>query len=107
MSSIGIIGCGHVAAHHHLPALVCIPNATVAAITDLNLDSAQALAAQFGVKQVGRQLKDVLPYADVISVLTPAIAHLEQAKRVLEAGKHLFVEKPLALNRADAFAMVE
>jgi predicted dehydrogenase len=73
-------------------------------------ESARArVAAQFpGARQSG-ELQDLLddPDLDAIAVATPVPTHAEHAVRVLEAGKHCFVEKPLAQSVADAERVVQ
>ena len=66
---------------------------------------ATALGVALGTTDLGAVLDD--PRIDVVHVCTPNASHVEIARRVLQAGKHVMVEKPLALNRADARALVQ
>jgi predicted dehydrogenase len=56
----------------------------------------------------GRDLEDALAASDVEAVVlaTPAVSHAEHARRALAAGKHVFVEKPMALRASDAAAVL-
>ena len=75
------------------------------------LFSEQELAAsweELGVRTYA-SLDDVLadPEIDIVSLCTPDYQHAEQAVKVLEAGKHLLLEKPVALTAADAARVVD
>ena len=74
----------------------------LAMVVDPNVDAARPLAEKYGAK-VG-QFADALadPTVNGIVIAAPATLHSTLAKQALEAGKHVFVEKPLALNLADA-----
>lgn len=69
----------------------------LAAVVDSNAAQAKAMSEQHNAP--ARSFEDVLadPAIEGIVLAVPAPAHYEAAKRVLEAGKHVFVEKPLAL----------
>jgi predicted dehydrogenase len=71
-------------------------------------DRAQATADRLGIARVYRDLDDLLSDGRVSSVhvASPTPAHFEQAKRVLESGRHVVCEKPLATNSADTSALV-
>ena len=103
---VGIIGAGNISAAY----LRLSPNfvgVEVRAVADINMDAASARAEEFGVRA---ETVDGLLASDDISIiinLTIPAAHFEVSKRILEAGKHVYSEKPLALNAADALEMTE
>lgn len=72
------------------------------AVVDENRAAAEEAAAKFGVQ--ARTFDEILadPGIDGVSLASPAPLHAEQAGRALKAGKHVFVEKPLALDIGDA-----
>jgi len=74
----------------------------LAAIVDMDPAAARLAAAGYGV--AARSFDDVLGDAgiDAVSIASPAVLHFGQAKAALEAGKHVYVEKPLALDVAQA-----
>lgn len=74
----------------------------LAAVVDPDPKAAEAAAKAYGVSAA--TFEEVLadPKIQAISLATPAGLHFSQAKAALEAGKHVFVEKPLALDVADA-----
>jgi predicted dehydrogenase len=79
----------------------------LAAVVDENRAAAEEAAARFGVH--ARSFDEVLadPSVDGVSLASPAPLHASQAGRALEAGKHVFVEKPLALDIGDAEKICE
>jgi UDP-2-acetamido-3-amino-2,3-dideoxy-glucuronate N-acetyltransferase len=79
----------------------------LAAIVDENPAAAGQAAAAYGVPAL--TLDAVLEAADIdgVSLASPAVLHAGQARRALEAGKHVFVEKPLALAVGDGEALCE
>ncbi len=71
------------------------------AVCDSNPAAASKLASEYGVPAMS--LAEVLndPYCDAMALASPASLHGEHVRYALRAGKHVFVEKPLALNVAD------
>lgn len=106
---IGLVGCGEVCEHKHLPALCRVPGAQVVAIADTNADRARHVATKYGIPNVYRSAVSMLEarVADVIGVLTPPSEHRESAVQAMRAGVPVLVEKPLALTVDDADELVE
>lgn len=71
----------------------------LAAIVDPN---AKAAASAYGVRGLGFEEVLADPAIDAVSLASPAILHFAQAKAALQAGKHVYVEKPLALDVSEA-----
>lgn len=99
---IGVIGAGNVC-EHYLPRLVTYPDIELVMIGDRHPERAADRASTFGIPRAG-DVDDVIAAADVEAVvnLTPPAAHLDISLRALAAGKHVYSEKPLAANSADA-----
>jgi predicted dehydrogenase len=77
-------------------------------IYDLDKSRAEALAAQHGVKAFGGdELAEFLALIDAVTVATPAFAHAGVALKALDAGVHVYSEKPLAITAEDGLAMVD
>jgi len=77
-------------------------------IYDLDKARAEVLASQHGVKAFGGdELGDFLAAIDAVTIATPAFAHGGVALKALEAGVHVYSEKPLATTIADGYAMVD
>jgi predicted dehydrogenase len=94
---IGIIGCGNISTSY-LRLAPLFKGLKVRAVADLNPDAAKARGAEFDVK--AQSVEDLLanPEVDVVINLTIPDAHFGVTKRILEAGKHAYSEKPLVLS---------
>lgn len=104
---VGLIGCG-VISGIYLQNCASFPNVEVVACADLDLDRAQAQAATFGISRVcsvDELLDD--PEIEIVLNLTVPMAHAEINLRALSAGKNLYSEKPLAINREDGRQMLD
>ena len=86
-----------------------LPGADVRWICDFSDERRDRWAPSFPTARVTGELDDLLtdPDTDAVVLATPVPTHAELAVRVLEAGKHCFVEKPLAQSAADAERVVE
>jgi predicted dehydrogenase len=104
---IGVIGAG-VISDTYLENLASFPDTHVLAIGDLRPDAAQAKAAEHGVP-VGGDVDVVLghPEVEIVVNLTIPAAHADVAERAIAAGKHVWNEKPLALDRAGGQAVLD
>ena len=105
----GVIATGKIA-HSFAADLAVTPGATLAAVGSRRLDSAQEFARAYGddatraydsYEQVAED-----PDVDVIYVATPHVMHPDNVRTCFEAGKAVLCEKALALNAADAEALV-
>ena len=106
---VGVIGCGRVTQERHLPALRSLSSATVVAVADVDPNRLEHVANQY---QIGRRSGDYRavvedPEIDVIAICVPAQRHVEVALAALEAGKHLLIEKPLALDLDECDRVIE
>ncbi|MBL0173422.1 MAG: Gfo/Idh/MocA family oxidoreductase [Gemmatimonadaceae bacterium] len=100
---IGVIGCGAVTYHCHLPALARVADARVVALADhdpVALERARARAPSASLLTVDALMQD--GQVDAVLIATPTDAHAEMATRVARAGKHLYLEKPIATSAAQA-----
>jgi predicted dehydrogenase len=93
---VGIIGCGNISAAY-FRLIPLYNNLKVVACTDINMAAAKARADEFGVP--AQEMKDLLanPDVDVVVNLTIPEAHYPVSKQALEAGKHVYSEKPFVL----------
>ena len=104
---IGVVGCGAIAQVHHLPNLAMLQDIfEVPVVCDASPALAAAVATDFHVPDHVTDYRELLA-ADVDAVL---LCHgdpkTEAALAVLEAGKHLFIEKPVCFTLSDADAMI-
>jgi predicted dehydrogenase len=97
---IGIIGCGNISTSY-LRLAPLFKGLKVRAVADINLEAAKARGEEFNVK--AQSVEDLLanPEVDVVINLTIPDAHFGVTKRILEAGKHAYSEKPLVLSLKD------
>lgn len=102
-----IIGCGRVAPNH-IDAVRAYGEEVVACC-DIDKDSLVTFAKQYAIPKTYTDYKDLLCNADIttVSVCTDHASHAKIAVAALEAGKHVIVEKPMALSVADGQAMIE
>ena len=104
---VGVIGCGTIAPQY-FRGCKRFPILEVVACADLDLDRARSRAAEFGVPRacsVDELLAD--PAIEVVVDLTNPAAHADVNLAILEAGKHVHTEKPLAAWRGDGGATVD
>ncbi|MCC6536587.1 MAG: NAD-dependent epimerase/dehydratase family protein [Bryobacterales bacterium] len=102
-----VVGAGYVA-DYHLKALAALPNVSIVGIADPDQTKARELAARYGNPGVYTSLKEMLAAAkpDAVHILTPPALHAPLAIEALEAGCHVFVEKPMAETAADCDRMM-
>ncbi|MFC1413207.1 Gfo/Idh/MocA family protein [Streptacidiphilus sp. N1-12] len=104
---IGVIGAG-VISDTYLQNLSSFPDVRVEMVADLDLARAAAKAAEHGVARSGTvaELLDD-PGIELVVNLTVPAAHVEVGLAALEAGKHVWTEKPLALDRSAARKLLD
>ncbi|WP_342076699.1 Gfo/Idh/MocA family oxidoreductase [Yoonia sp. SS1-5] len=98
---VGIIGCGNIStAYCRLAPMY--QSLSVKAVADINMAAAEAKAAEFGLR--ADTVDDLLraPDIDVVVNLTIPAVHFEVTRKILEACKHAYSEKPLVLTLAEA-----
>jgi predicted dehydrogenase len=103
---MAIAGCGAVSQVHHLPALARSRTARAVALVDRDLDRARGLAERFAVPRVAASLAEVAAGVDAVIVALPNHLHCGLTLEALERGLHVLVEKPMALDVAEAASMV-
>jgi len=104
----GVMGSGWIAEKFIESVRAHTPQ-NIAAVGSRSLSSAQAFASRMGIAKVHGSYEDLVadPDLDVIYVATPHNFHHASVTLALNAGKHVFVEKPMALNKAQAAELVE
>jgi predicted dehydrogenase len=103
---IAIVGCGFVA-DYYMRTLSNYPELVVAGVMDRNSEAASRFAAFYRVpvyQSLGELLRD--PGVSIVLNLTNPRSHFEVSKAILEAGKHVYSEKPLAMVFEEAEALV-
>jgi predicted dehydrogenase len=104
---VGVVGCGR-AARIHVGRLAALPGVSLAGLTDPDRQAAEALAAAVGGVPVYEDHQALLESAppEVVAIFTPHRAHYRPAMDALQAGCHVFVEKPLSTNAQEAADLV-
>lgn len=106
---IAMIGCGAIALQNHFPGIALCPGARLAALCDADVSTLERARGQTGVTAGSGRYEEVVTRDDIDAVViaTPNQTHHAIAMAAIENGKHVFCEKPLALNYADAMAMAD
>jgi UDP-N-acetylglucosamine 3-dehydrogenase len=93
----GVIGLGWFG-EHHVDTLKQLPQADVTAVCTRRLDRLREVAAKYGVPKTYTDYRAMLadPGVDLVSVVTHVGEHLEPTLAAIRAGKHVFLEKPMA-----------
>jgi len=98
--NLAVIGTGRMGSVHVRNIVRLIPEANLVAICDIRLDVAQAVADECGIKRVVKDYHELLADKTIEAVLivTSTPTHAFIMKDAARAGKHIFCEKPLALD---------
>lgn len=102
-----VVGCGKIGARH-AEKLRAVEGAELVAVCDIIPERVEVIAKKHNVKAYAA-IEEMLEEtdADYINIVTPSGLHAKHAIQALEAGKNVLVEKPMALNEADARRMVD
>jgi predicted dehydrogenase len=105
----GVLGCAAIAVQKVIPAIRRSARCEVVAIASRDAGRAASAAADLGIERHHGSYDDLLADPDVEAVYIPLPNHLhaEWTLRAAAAGKHVLCEKPLALDTAEATAMIE
>jgi predicted dehydrogenase len=104
----GILSTANIGVKRVIPAILAGERGSVAAIASRDAERARALAARFGVPRSYGSYQALLDDPSIEAVYNPLPNHLhvEWTVKALQAGKHVLCEKPIALNAAEAAAIV-
>jgi myo-inositol 2-dehydrogenase/D-chiro-inositol 1-dehydrogenase len=96
----GIIGAGRIGRVHAETLAFRLPEAEIAAITDVNLEAARALAGRCGIPRVAGSAAEVFADSkiDAVLICTSTDTHADLIVQAAKAGKHIFCEKPVSLS---------
>lgn len=87
----------------HIPGFQAHPRTQVVAVYHRDLERAKAIASTHNILHACNTIEDIvaMPQVQAVSISTPPFLHYEMAKTVLQAGKHLLLEKPTALSAVE------
>ena len=100
---VALIGAGNLARWVHLPNLQKLPGVGVRAVYSANGARGKSYARRFKADYCATDYQEILadPEVDAVLIATRNQSHAAQALKALAAGKHVFVEKPMALTAED------
>lgn len=103
MIGVAVVGTGF-GQKVHIPAFQAHHKTKIVAIYHQDIDKAQTIAKNHNIPNACDSLAEILalPTVEAVSISTPPFLHYEMAKQVLQAGKHLLLEKPITLNVDEA-----
>jgi len=106
MLNVGVVGCG-IIAKRYVEDSPAFEHWRPVACTDLDLDACDSFARDHGLRAVSFDELLADPEVDLILNLTPPKAHYPIVSAALEAGKHVYTEKPLSASSVEARQLVE
>ncbi|MHC1740078.1 MAG: Gfo/Idh/MocA family protein [Anaerolineaceae bacterium] len=104
---VAIVGCGRISDLHQM-GYRGREDAKIVAVCDVNKAHAKKKAAEWGVEKVYTDYQQILDdrEVDVVELLTPHHLHCPMTIQAAQAGKHISVQKPMALSAAEADSMI-
>ena len=105
---IGVIGLGQIALKAHLPGYAKTVGCQITAVHSLREAHAKQVAIQYGIPHIYTDLNRLLEsdQVDAVSICTPNFIHASITLKALREGKHVMVEKPMAVTRQEALDMI-
>ncbi|PKA84612.1 putative dehydrogenase [Ulvibacter sp. MAR_2010_11] len=105
MLKAGVLGAGHLG-KIHLKLLNQSSKYELIGFFDADTEASSKIETEFGYKSFPT-MEALIAACDVVDVVTPTIYHFDCAKMVIEAGKHLFIEKPITHTVAEAEELLQ
>lgn len=105
---VGIVGLGWVAINRHIPSLTRDPRVEIVGVVGKNTKENLKIIKRFGIPKIYGSIDELLKNSlDIVDICTPPFTHCELAVKAAEAGCHILVEKPFAMNTKEADRMIE
>ncbi|MFY0592192.1 Gfo/Idh/MocA family protein [Roseivirga sp.] len=105
MLKIGVLGAGHLG-KIHIKCIKDIPEYELVGFYDPVAENAASVAETFGIPSFDT-IEGLLEVVDLVDIVTPTLSHFECAEKALQAGKHVFVEKPVTNTVEEAERLIE
>ena len=104
-----LIGAGRAGFVHAVNLARRIPGARLVSVCDANLETAKSVAAELGVARVYADYSEAIsqPDVDAVVIVVPTFLHRDVAVFAAKHGKHVFLEKPMALNAAECQEIID
>ncbi|HEX9028364.1 MAG TPA: Gfo/Idh/MocA family oxidoreductase [Anaerolineales bacterium] len=108
LTKICMVGAGRVGKNHSSAITGYVPGAQITALVDPVKEVLQATGGAFGIEHRFTSLEEALDKAefDAVVITTPTFTHRDLALQAAAAGKHVFLEKPMALNLEECDAII-
>jgi predicted dehydrogenase len=103
---LGIIGCGDMEGVHQQIFVDLADRVVVTATADIDITRAEHAAKILGAPHAVKDYRDFLPYVDAFLIVTPHNLHHEMGISALQAGKHVLMEKPMAIDEAECLDLI-
>ena len=105
----GVIGAGGIADRRTIPGMMLCDNAELVAVMEINMELAEKCRAKWGCKKAYDSEAALLadPEIDAVYIASPVFLHAKQAMAAADAGKHILIEKPLAMTSEEGQKVVE
>ena len=105
----GVIGAGGIADRRTIPGMMLCENAELVAVMEINMELAEKCRAKWGCKKAYDSEAALLadPEVDAVYIASPVFLHAKQAMAAADAGKHILIEKPLAMTAEEGQKVVE
>ena len=105
----GVIGAGGIAERRTIPGMMQCENAELVAVMEIDPDRAEACRAKWGCKKAYTSEADLLadPEIDAVYIASPVVFHAKQAMAAADAGKHILMEKPIAMSSEEGQKVVD
>lgn len=99
----GVIGAGGIADRRTMPGMMLAKNAELIAVMDVNENIIDSLKEKYNAKYAYTNADDLIanPEVEAVYIATPVVFHAEQAVKAAKAGKHILMEKPIAMSVAE------
>lgn len=102
---IGVLGAGHLG-KIHIKCIKDIPQYDLVGFYDPQPENAAAVAEEHSIKSFDT-IAALLEEVDVVDIVTPTLSHFDCAEQALNAGKHVFIEKPVTNTLKEAQALID
>lgn len=94
MLKIGVLGAGHLG-KIHLKLAKESDKLNLIGFFDPDIENAKAVEKEFGYRAFS-SVEELIENSDIVDIVTPTLSHFDCAKKAIAAGKHIFLEKPIA-----------
>ncbi len=105
MLKIGVLGAGHLG-KIHLKLAQQSEKLNLIGFYDPNPENSKKIEAEFGYRSFN-SITELIENVDIVDIVTPTLSHFECAKLAVQAGKHIFLEKPIANSVQEAEEIIE